>query len=187
MRTLHVIDIENILGGPFADNSLFNESKNNYQSITEIQNEDHVLIASNPELFLPTLTSWAYDQDFDEWSGDITSSDLFSKYSNLTIGENLEIFVRPGKDGADKILNEKAVELLNDYDHIVIASGDHYFLNLCNKALSLGKSIEIISTQHGLSNQLKRIPCQKTTFEFNSSDSTRNGVFQWTSKVGAMV
>ena len=110
----------------------------------------------------------------------------FSKFSNLTIGSNLEIFVRPGKDGADKILNEKANELLEDFDHIVIASGDHYFLDLCNKALKLGKSIEIISTQHGLSDKLKKIPCQKTTYEFNNLENNNN-IFKWTSKVGALV
>ena len=186
MKTLHVIDIENVLGGPIDDLGLFNQSKNVYQSLVDISTNDHVLLASNPELFLPTLTAWAYDQDLDQWIGDITSSDLFSKFSNLNIGPNLEIFVRPGKDGADKILNEKARELLEDFDHIVIASGDHYFLNLCNEALKLGKSIEIISTQHGLSEKLKRIPCQKTTYEFNKSKNNNN-IFKWTSKVGALV
>ena len=186
MKTLHVIDIENVLGGPIDDLGLFNQSKNVYQSLVDISTNDHVLLASNPELFLPTLTAWAYDQDLDQWIGDITSSDLFSKFSNLNVGPNLEIFVRPGKDGADKILNEKARELLKDFDHIVIASGDHYFINLCNEALKLGKSIEIISTQHGLSEKLKRIPCQKTTYEFNKSKNNNN-IFEWTSKVGALV
>ena len=183
MSILHVIDIENILGGIHEDSSIYKTSKYLYQSLINLHSDDHILIASNPELFLSTLYSWAYNQDTDEWLGDITSSDLFSKNSNLSIGENLSIFVRPGKDGADKILNEKAFELIENYDHIVIASGDHYFLNLCNKALSLGKSIEIISTQHGLSNQLKKIPCQKTTFEINHAKN----VFKWTSKIGALV
>ncbi len=186
MKTLHVIDIENVLGGPNDDLGLFNQSKNVYQSLVEISSNDHVLLASNPELFLPTLTAWAYDQENDQWNGDITSSDLFSRFSNLTIGPNLEIFVRPGKDGADKILNEKAKELLDDFDHIVIASGDHYFLNLCSEAMKLGKTIEIISTQHGLSEKLKKIPCRKTTYEFNTSNN-KNNIFKWTSKVGERV
>ena len=69
MKTLHVIDIENVLGGPIDETGLFNQSKNIYQSLVNISSNDYVLIASNPELFLPTLTAWAYDQDLDqvEW------------------------------------------------------------------------------------------------------------------------
>ena len=84
--------------------------------------------------------------------------------------EELTIFARPGKDGADKVLMEKAVDKLDDFDRIVVASGDHFFTDLCNKVLKLSKKLVIISTQHGFSNSLKRIPCEKITFEMKKND-----------------
>jgi hypothetical protein len=184
MKTLHIIDIENIFGGPLQGDQLFNNSKDLYEQIIRINSNDEVLIASNPELFMNLLNSWAYDSIEDQWIGDITSGDLFSKFTDITFGNTLSIFSRPGKDGADIVLNEEALNKFEEYDRIVVASGDHYFLDLCHKALKRSKKLVIVSTQHGLSNVLKAIPCEKITFEIQKNQQENFG-FKWKTEIGS--
>ena len=185
MKTLHVIDVENIFGGPFQGNYLFDNCRELYEQIMNISKDDYILIASNPELFNNLLNSWAYDPIEDKWIDEITSGDLFGKCSDITIKDTLTIFARPGKDGADKVLMEKAVDKLDDFDRIIVASGDHFFIDLCNKVLKLSKKLVIISTQHGFSNSLKRIPCEKITFEMKKNESPKTFGYKWKSKIGA--
>ncbi|MBG02207.1 MAG: hypothetical protein CL470_08055 [Acidimicrobiaceae bacterium] len=186
MKTLHVIDVENIFGGPFQGEALYNNCKELYQQIINIHREDEVLLASNPELFMNLLHSWAYDSETDEWIGDFSTSDLFNLNSEISFGDTLSIFSRPGKDGADRILRERALTKLEKYDRIIVASGDHYFLALCNKVLELRKKLVIISTQHGFSTALRTIPCEKITFEITSRENKEKFSFKWKSKIGAM-
>lgn len=186
MKTLHVIDVENIFGGPLQGDDLFNSSKELYEQIVTINPCDTVLLASNPELFENLLNSWAYDPIEQQWIGDISYGDLFSKFSDISIQDKINIYTRPGKDGADEILREKALEEIDNFDRIVVASGDHYFKKLCDQALLKNKKLLILSTQHGLSNSLKAIPCEKVTFEIKDTEQAKQVGFKWKSRLGAV-
>ena len=186
MKTLHVIDVENIFGGPLQGDHIFDNSKELYEQIIKVNSDDCVLLASNPELFENLLNSWAFDPIEQCWIGDITFGDLFSKYSDISIKDSVNIYTRPGKDGADKVLREKALEKLGEFDRVVVASGDHYFKNLCDQALMQNKKVVIVSTQHGLSNTLKSIPCEKITFEIKNTTEDQQAGFKWKSTFGAV-
>ena len=46
MKTLHVIDVENIFGGPFQGNYLFDNCRELYEQIMNISKDDYIVIAS---------------------------------------------------------------------------------------------------------------------------------------------
>ena len=61
MKTLNVIDVENIFGGPLQGDHIFDNSKELYEQIIKVNSDDCLLLASNPELFENLLNSWAFD------------------------------------------------------------------------------------------------------------------------------
>ena len=120
-----------------------------------------------------------YESDVFKWIG------LEAKKLNLKLDPK-SIMLISSNIGLNLELIEKALEKLGEFDRIVVASGDHYFKNLCDQALMQNKKVVIVSTQHGLSNTLKSIPCEKITFEIKNTTEDQKAGFKWKSTFGAV-
>ena len=113
-----------------------------------------------------------------------------NKILNISYNSNSKFFVESKSlklylfSLNNKKFNFNKFNKFEEYDRIVVASGDHYFLDLCHKALKRSKKLVIVSTQHCLSNVLKAIPCEKITFEIQKNQQENFG-FKWKTEIGS--
>ena len=136
-RTLHVIDIENLVGGSGAGASAVAPVLSAYRSAAAVRDGDHALIAAGPTLAVAAGLAWPGAQ--------------------LRFGH--------GIDGADDALLA-AVEpafAADHYDRVVIASGDHAFLPLVAALRARAVAVLlIVRDELSLSRDLARLAIHRT-------------------------
>src|SRR6267143_4223949 len=57
-RTLHLVDLENLMGGPLQSQSAMRDASNWYRRSAPVQPEDHVIVAVNPMLAMAAASEW---------------------------------------------------------------------------------------------------------------------------------
>ena len=127
-RALHLIDIENLMGGPKAGAPVLRQTVSDYRDVVPAADHDHYVIGVNPSLGHLAVQYWP----------------------------SARLVVRRGRNGADIALIEcvKDVEFTAArFDRIVIGSGDGIFVHVVRVFRRLGLPVEVVVRQ-GLSHEL---------------------------------
>ena len=127
-RTLHLIDFENLMGGPQAGTEAMGHAKASYLSAVTTRAGDHVIVGANPALLLDMATIWPG--------------------ARPVIGR--------GPDGADLALLAEArpADVALRFDRIVIGSGDGIFANLAAESVHNHLVVIVVSRPESLSRAL---------------------------------
>lgn len=129
-RTLHLVDIENLVGDPTAPAAEVLAALDNYLTLAGWREGDQVILAANPGL----LSNIAFD---------------------LSIACNT-LAVR-GTDGADLMLLSHAEPswVASRFGRMVIGSGDGIFAATAATARDLGVQVVVIARPRSISNALQ--------------------------------
>jgi hypothetical protein len=136
-RTLHVIDIENLVGGSGAGATAVAPVLSAYRSTVAVGGDDHTIIAAGPTLAVAAGLAWPGAQ--------------------LRFGH--------GIDGADRALLDavEPVFAASHYDRIVVASGDHAFAPLVAALQARGVTVLVVTRDlRSLSIDLRRLAMHRT-------------------------
>ena len=128
-RTLHLIDLENLMCGARAGFDRAIEAVLEYKSAVPVYSDDHAHVAVNPKLLVESALVWPG-----------------AKY-----------FAGRGTDGADKALIDSVNNVFwisCRYDRIVIGSGDHIFLSVVLAFRSVGIPVAVVAPNGSLSRDL---------------------------------
>lgn len=124
-RSLHLIDIENLMGGPFAGGAALKEASEAYRVAARVGGCDHVVVGANPSLAVEAGL---------EWPG-------------------ARLLVRGGPDGADLALEESVEEVIwhaQRYDRVVIGSGDGRFSEVARSFKAAGIPVGVVARERSL-------------------------------------
>ena len=136
-RTLHVIDVENLVGGSAAGPAAVGPALAAYRSTAPVGLDDHAVIGAGPTLAVAAGLAWPGCQ--------------------LRIGR--------GIDGADRALLD-AVEpafAASHYDRVVIGSGDHAFVPLVAALRARGVPVVVVvRDRRSLALDLRRLAMHRT-------------------------
>lgn len=136
-RTLHVIDVENLVGGSAAGATAVAPALSAYRSTVHVGDGDHAVLAAGPTLAVAAGLAWPGCQ--------------------LRFGHGL--------DGADRALLEcvDAAFAAAHYDRVVVASGDHAFVPLVSRLRALGVAVVLVVRDTlSLSGDLRRLAMHRT-------------------------
>ena len=119
-RTLHLVDIENLSGGPAAPRHHHVDAWRQYERRAELRAEDHVIIAACER---------------------VMSGLMFELPSYVSK------HIARGADGADRMLLEAGdpVWVASRFGRVVIGSGDHAFAPFGRTVQGLGTSVVVVS------------------------------------------
>jgi hypothetical protein len=129
-RTLHLVDIENLVGDPFATKAEALGAFERYLELAGYRDGDQVIVAANPGL----IREIGFD---------------------LPVPCNLHAAC--GEDGADLILLAQAEPgwVANRFDRLVIGSGDAEFSATALAVRDLGTPVVVVSRPSSLSKRLQ--------------------------------
>lgn len=129
-RTLHIVDIENLMGDPRAGTTAVAEAFGAYLTRAGYRPGDLVLVAANPEL-------------------------AFDIAAGAPVPHRL--WTRPGTDGADSILVERVSKefAAARFDRVAIGSGDHAFAPLAAAVHASETPVVVVSRPGSLSGALQ--------------------------------
>lgn len=129
-RSLHLVDLENLVGDPHAPAPLVQDTLACYLTAAGWRAGDQVIVASNPELIGKVV--------FD-----------------LPVPCN--VHTARGTDGADMMLLSLAPPELvaSRYARLVIGSGDHIFSERAQAARDLGAQVLVVARADGCSSRLR--------------------------------
>ena len=132
-RSLHLLDLENLVGDPHADEPLVRDTLTRYLRAACWRPGDHVIIASNPALMRHVVFEPPVP-----WNAHATC----------------------GPDGADlMLLSLSPPELVvRRYARLVVGSGDGIFASRANAARDLGVDVLVVARADGCSRRLRRFP-----------------------------
>jgi hypothetical protein len=124
-RTLHLIDIENLLGGPHATGADALETLDDYLDAARWQHGDLVYIAANPHL----VERFAWD---------------------VPVDANVRTAV--GADGADLVLLAQCAPefVARRAGRLVIGSGDHIFIGRARAVRDQGIGVAVVARNESL-------------------------------------
>jgi hypothetical protein len=125
-RTLHLVDAENLMGGPLAGQQALRAAFRSYTRLAQVKPLDHVVIGVNPALALSVMDLWPS--------------------ARLVIGR--------GRDGADNALLATVTEvewMASRYDRLVIGSGDHAFAFAAAAFYAVGLRVDVVARGSSLS------------------------------------
>jgi hypothetical protein len=128
-RALHILDIENLMGGPREGATSLHITSQLYRTAVRISTSDQVVVGANPRL---AVDLWP------EWKG-----------THLVFGK--------GPDGADKALLSTindARNIASRFDRVVIGSGDGIFTNAVYALRSLGIAVGVVGRERTVSHAL---------------------------------
>lgn len=130
-RTLHLVDIENLAGGPARVDRWFAPSLRQYRAAATPRSDDHVVLAADRTVY--ARTAWDVDRAWTYRFG-------------------------TGPDGADRALLEAADPrwVADRFRRVVIGSGDHAFAPLAADLLDRGLEVVVVSRPANLSGRLRR-------------------------------
>jgi hypothetical protein len=130
-RALHLVDIENLAGGSAAPTGAVRDALRSYERVVRFGADDHRVVAGGRHVVYPVR---------DRWPG---------------------AAVRParGVDGADRVLVgwARPSEVVGRYDRVVVASGDHAFVDLVIELDAFGLEVGVVSRPEALSRRLERV------------------------------
>jgi len=130
MRTLHLVDVENLCGCPQPSESLVRATLERYRRSMGVRDVDHAVVAAaSRTAFFVGLA----------WPG-----------ARVRVGR--------GPDGADRaILDSTDVRhIAKSYSWVVIASGDHIFAPLVKSLQGPGLDVEVVAPTRGIAQDLRR-------------------------------
>jgi hypothetical protein len=136
-RTLHVIDVENLVGGTAAGTAAVRPALVNYRGSVVVRADDHVLLGSGPTLAMAAGLAWPGAQ--------------------LKLGH--------GIDGADNALLGALDPdyVAKHYDRVVLASGDHAFAGLVSALRARCVAVLVVTRdRESLSIDLRRQTMHRT-------------------------
>ena len=131
IRTLHVIDLENLASGADKSAGEFLDVMDRYRSVVRIATDDLVEVAL----------------DASAWSR-----------VAFSLPRSWRIRFGYGRDGADSALLN-AIDLrvaVGRFDHVVIGSGDGAFAGLAEGLTGAGRRVDVVSRPGSLSRRLAR-------------------------------
>ena len=131
-RTLHVIDIENLVGGTAVGAAAVGPALAAYRCTVAVRPDDHVELGSGPTLAVAAGLAWP--------------------------GARLR--VDHGANGADRVLLDALTPdfIATHYDRVVIASGDHAFAPLAVALRSRRVAVmTIVRDRTTLARDLRRV------------------------------
>ena len=130
-RSLHLLDLENLVGDPCAAAPLVHETLTRYFRVARWREGDHVIVASNPDLmrhvvFAPPVP----------WNAHATR----------------------GRDAADVMLLSHAPPelVVRRYARLVIGSGDGIFATRANATRALGVDVLVVARAGSCSSRLRK-------------------------------
>jgi len=129
-RALHLIDIENLIGGPQAGWDAIPLATEGYLATVSMMPDDLIVVATNPHLWLPAKLAWP---------------------GALVLSGH-------GKDGADKELISQVVDIertASHFERLVIGSGDGIFEAVARDYTMVGIPVEVVSRRDALSGGLR--------------------------------
>ncbi|MFN8027114.1 MAG: hypothetical protein U0W40_12385 [Acidimicrobiia bacterium] len=131
LRSLHLVDIETLVGNPRADAAVVLHTFDRYLAAARWSAGDHVIVAANPKL----MAKVAFD---------------------LPVPAN--VHCAPGRDGADtKLLDTVAPHTIaTRYDRLVIGSGDGIFLRRARASAEAGIAVHVVARPDGCARTLHR-------------------------------
>jgi len=137
-RTLHLVDIENLAGGPEQVDRWFQPSLRQYRATAAPRLADHVVLAADRTVY--ARTAWDVDRGWSYRFG-------------------------VGPDGADRALLDAAEPawVAGRFDRVVVGSGDHAFAPLVVDLLGRGLEVVVVSRPRNLSGRLRRSGAQLIT------------------------
>lgn len=130
-RTLHLVDIENLMGGPLGGDELLRNVSRAYRSSARMAVGDHAIVACNPTLLLPTKLEW----------------------------EANRVLVGFGPDGADRRLLAELTShrwVVSHFDRVVIGSGDGIFSRRASILRHHGVRVEVVALRGAIARRLQR-------------------------------
>lgn len=125
-RSLHLVDVENLMGGPQLGDTALREALAGYRTSAPVTEGDHVIIGANPRLGPAAKTAWP----------------------------GARLVVSGGPDGADIALLDAVRDIdfiAARYDRIVVGSGDGVFEVVVREFRSRGLAVGVVSLRQGLS------------------------------------
>lgn len=125
-RALHLVDVENLMGGPSSGVGQMVDVFERYRIAAPFSAGDHVVIAANPVIALDAKVAWP----------------------------EARLLARRGRDGADIGLLEEVADVQfggTRYDTIVVGSGDGVFEIVAEVYRPLGLSVGVVSQRSRLS------------------------------------
>jgi hypothetical protein len=124
-RTLHLVDLENLVGDPMADGAAALDALDRYLTTAGHQNGDHVVLSANPGLVRTVM--------FD-----------------LPVPCNVHAVT--GTDGADLMLLDQAEPafVAARFGRLVVGSGDHEFLTTALAVRDLGVPVVVVARRCSL-------------------------------------
>ena len=128
-RTLHLVDLENLMGGTLPDVSRARAAVANYRSAMPVNSKDHVCVAVNPGLMVEASLAW----------------------------KGARVLTGVGPDGADNALISLVRRVkwtASRYDRIVIGSGDHAFETVATAYRAVGIPVGVVGTTGSISKAL---------------------------------
>jgi hypothetical protein len=133
-RTLHLVDIENLVGNPRAETGVVLATVDAFLANAHWAPGDHVIVAANPGL----MARVAFD---------------------LPVPAN--VHCAPGRDGADRMLLAVVSPHTTRacYGRLVIGSGDGIFAGRARAMADAGLAVEVIARPDGCSRRLQCFAC----------------------------
>lgn len=132
-RTLHILDIENMVGEDHArgDGEQFRDALERYASVSGMLDNDPVMVGCHPGLAF---------------------------VAQETLGHRGQIFARRGQDGGDTaLLDALDVDFVAARFHMVsLGSGDHIFAPLVAELVGRGLLVTVIGTEGRTAEVLRR-------------------------------
>lgn len=129
-RTLHLVDLENLMGGPFAGRAAIRRAVREYRAEAGVAAADLVVVATNPALLVEAAVAWSGGGRF------------------LAGG---------GEDGADLALLDvvqDACWIAERFDRVVIGSGDGLFSDAAAALRRLGVVVGVVARHGRMSRRL---------------------------------
>jgi hypothetical protein len=132
-RTLHVVDLENLIGDPRATGAVAHDTLHRYLDAAGHIDGDHVILASNPGL----VAEVAFRLDVP-----------------------CSLHACKGIDGADTMLLALASPefVARRYDRLVIGSGDGAFVSLARATRLAGVDVLVVARADGCARRLQKFP-----------------------------
>lgn len=129
-RVLHLVDVENLLGGPNFTPERAAWVHRAYAATAPNGRVNQVIVATSHRAAPSTWFAWP---------------------------ESARRLVRSGPDGADDaLLHVLAAESVERrFDHVVIGSGDHIFAFRARRLQNDGRQVSVVAVRGSLSNQLR--------------------------------
>ena len=149
-RTLHLVDLENLVGDPRAEAEPALHTFGTYLELAHWEQGDHVILATNP------------------WLMARIAFDLPVECSRHAVH---------GRDGADTMLLSLAPpeHVVKRYGRLVVGSGDGIFAARATTAHDGGVDVEVVARPDGCSSRLHRFPCTSCSRRSPMSCSRRDG------------